>query len=479
MSNPVFTTAEALRAVLASTIACSALELQEAVGQIVVATATEMPTRSDENPETRSVFDSSSRVLVLLADRIPVGQEVQALASEIDRHHGRLVAQTVLGERVSELIGDGLRDSESGVLRTAELKGIAFDWAVAAAMGRPISGVFEYRNANGPGLHEFSIKAPNVFTPSRSPGTLQRVEAKVGMSAQALLHAKFGDTVQVPPWVMKVHAEQLAIDAQLEVETVRRRATREALDGQSVLKDGTSLPGSGQVVAGAPAGEPQMFSADDILLARNCPNPDVLFALGKYLGSDPSGQRVTISVSQVVTTEGDDGFRRRDRAGVADETMEFQVDDVMKVSPLHLARLLRTKVSALGEEFESRRGEAVALPALDRHALDRVINVDHVARVGWTWAEELRNSSGYMDRVRAAVKDAVDVAASSYDGVSGTVEMDKWENQGVVLVGNDLTKVRAAARDVASVLFRFEGVCPAGTKPLQAASQEEAPGPDM
>lgn len=96
------TSAEALRAALASTIACSAQELQEAIGQVVVATAAECPAAG---PDDRSLSDPAARTTVLLADRIPAGQGAQALAKEIERHHGRQAAQLVLGERAAELLG--------------------------------------------------------------------------------------------------------------------------------------------------------------------------------------------------------------------------------------------------------------------------------------------------------------------------------------------------------------------------------------
>lgn len=105
MSAPQMTTAEALRAALASTIACSAQELQEAVGQVVVATAAELPASAPAGADARSVFDPQARTTVLLADRIPAGQEAQALAEEIERHHGRQVAQAILGDRADELLG--------------------------------------------------------------------------------------------------------------------------------------------------------------------------------------------------------------------------------------------------------------------------------------------------------------------------------------------------------------------------------------
>lgn len=105
MNAPLFTTAEALRAAIASTIVCSAQELQDAVGQVMVATAAELPIAVAFAPEERSVSDPATRTLVLLVDRIPQGQEAQILASEIERHHGRQVAQSVLGARADELLG--------------------------------------------------------------------------------------------------------------------------------------------------------------------------------------------------------------------------------------------------------------------------------------------------------------------------------------------------------------------------------------
>ena len=54
MSAPQMTTAEALRTALASTIACSAQELQDAVGRIVVATSAECP---DSGSDVRSLSD--------------------------------------------------------------------------------------------------------------------------------------------------------------------------------------------------------------------------------------------------------------------------------------------------------------------------------------------------------------------------------------------------------------------------------------
>lgn len=96
MHTPVISTAVALRAALAQVIACSAQELQEAIGQVVVATAAELPVETD-SPE-RSVYDADTRTMVLLADRIPAGLERQAVVGEMLRQHGRRVAEVVVGK---------------------------------------------------------------------------------------------------------------------------------------------------------------------------------------------------------------------------------------------------------------------------------------------------------------------------------------------------------------------------------------------
>ena len=104
MSAPQMTTAEALRTALASTISCSAQELQVAIGQVVVATAAELPEMANLGPRLRSVRDLQARTTVLLADRIPVGEEAKAAVAEIKLWHGLAVAQTVFGQAADELL---------------------------------------------------------------------------------------------------------------------------------------------------------------------------------------------------------------------------------------------------------------------------------------------------------------------------------------------------------------------------------------
>ena len=102
MSAPQMTTVDVLRQAIAETLSIDAQGLQAAIGQLVVATSAECP---GAGPDVRSLSDPQTRTTVLLADRIPAGQEAQALATEIERHHGRQAAQAVLGERANELLG--------------------------------------------------------------------------------------------------------------------------------------------------------------------------------------------------------------------------------------------------------------------------------------------------------------------------------------------------------------------------------------
>lgn len=101
MSNPM-TTPDRLRLAIAETLHVDAQVLQETIGRLAVATSAEYP---DADVDARSVSKREAGLTVLLADRIPAGQEESALAAEITRHHGRTAAQALLGDRANELLG--------------------------------------------------------------------------------------------------------------------------------------------------------------------------------------------------------------------------------------------------------------------------------------------------------------------------------------------------------------------------------------
>lgn len=172
MNAPLFTTVKALRAAIASTIVCSAQELQDAVGQVVVATAAELSASAAVGPEDRSAHDVATRTLVLLADRIPVGQEAQALAEEIERNLGRQAAQLVLGEGAVEFansiqnraVGTSL-DAAMGLLRPdGTLKGLTFGRAQGKRgpciqIALPKSGINKSVGLEGRDFHELYAEA--------------------------------------------------------------------------------------------------------------------------------------------------------------------------------------------------------------------------------------------------------------------------------------------------------------------------------
>lgn len=99
LSKP--TTTLLLREALYQTISCSAQELRDAVGQILVATADELPPGSKAGPSDRSVYDAETRTMVLLADRIPAGQEALVIAQEIGLWHGQAAAEAVCAASTS------------------------------------------------------------------------------------------------------------------------------------------------------------------------------------------------------------------------------------------------------------------------------------------------------------------------------------------------------------------------------------------
>lgn len=97
MSVPSFAAIESLRQVIADTLTIDVQDLRERIGALVVASSAECPGAA---PDALSLHDDATRTTVLLADRIPAGQEPQALAAEIARWHGKDAAQEVIGERL-------------------------------------------------------------------------------------------------------------------------------------------------------------------------------------------------------------------------------------------------------------------------------------------------------------------------------------------------------------------------------------------
>lgn len=95
------TTTLLLREALYQTISCSVQELRDAVGQILVATVDGLPVGTKTGPSDRSVYNFDTRTMVLLADRIPAGQEALAIAQEIGLWHGQTAAEAVCAHSLS------------------------------------------------------------------------------------------------------------------------------------------------------------------------------------------------------------------------------------------------------------------------------------------------------------------------------------------------------------------------------------------
>jgi len=113
--------------------------------------------------------------------------------------------------RLGELQAEGGR-----TMRTDELNGLAFDWAVAFAQNSTITGTYRYRDLDGSGNDEISIKVRGaLFSPSRNPRLSEIVASRVGVPLHDFLQTKLGETVFVPSYIVQLHDEQLAIDARV------------------------------------------------------------------------------------------------------------------------------------------------------------------------------------------------------------------------------------------------------------------------
>lgn len=105
MIGPVTpSTVESLRQALAEAITCSAQELQESIGRIVFATAADLPASADLSPAARSVLDPETRTTVLLADRIPAGEQTAAIAQELVRWHGEAAGRVLAGGAAENVV---------------------------------------------------------------------------------------------------------------------------------------------------------------------------------------------------------------------------------------------------------------------------------------------------------------------------------------------------------------------------------------
>ena len=93
------TTPDALRAAIAEAVQVDAQQLQSAVGSIQVATSDQLQIADHE---IKSLYDADSRTLTLLADRIPAGQEAQALSGALVRSLGREAAAELVGQDAAE-----------------------------------------------------------------------------------------------------------------------------------------------------------------------------------------------------------------------------------------------------------------------------------------------------------------------------------------------------------------------------------------
>lgn len=106
---------ESLREAIVECIAVNAQELHQRIGNIAIGMSADHP---DAGAHGLSAYDSGTRTLTILADRVIAGKEGVSLAREITRWHGARAVRAVMGDTLDRLMFnpeyseqiDGLKD---------------------------------------------------------------------------------------------------------------------------------------------------------------------------------------------------------------------------------------------------------------------------------------------------------------------------------------------------------------------------------
>lgn len=109
---------ESLRKAIVECIAVNAQELYQRIGTIAIGMSADHP---DAGAHGLSAYDSGTRTLTILADRVIAGKEGVSLAREITRWHGARAVRAVMGDTLDRLMFnpeyseqiDGLKDMTS------------------------------------------------------------------------------------------------------------------------------------------------------------------------------------------------------------------------------------------------------------------------------------------------------------------------------------------------------------------------------
>lgn len=327
--NPVPTTVEDLRFALASTVACSAQELQEAIGQVVVATATAMPLSARIGKGSRSVHDPESRTTVLLADLIPAGQEVAVIAQEIARWHGRGAVATLIGE--------------------AEAQGAVIDDGSGGALF-PVDGfnVRILRRGDHYGLNDgllYENEEPSVefYDATQS-------QDKFGPRGQFVSRYLAATLLTHSP------SEGLLLDRGSPTWVVSDKAMRRVNDH---IREALQMPG----LAAAPVGagdrkstlavlQQKQIGVSDLVMATGSQNPQIKLAIGTFEGTSGKGL-VQLRLLHVLRGWGDDGHGRPDDALVQaihsglGMYSDFDVEGLRKIDPNDVLALTKATASEL------------------------------------------------------------------------------------------------------------------------------------
>lgn len=329
MNTPVFTTAAALRAALAEAITCSPEELQEAIGQVVVAEASAMPLSARIGKGSRSLHDPESRTTALLADLMPAGQEATAIAQEIARWHGRAAVATLIGETAAH--GAVIEDGSGAVLHPVD----GFNVRMLRSGDRyGADDCLTYDNAEPSVEFYDATQSPEKFGPRGQFVNRYLASTLLGHSPSAGLLLDTGS----PTWVVSAQAmrrvnEHIREELQLFTPDVVPVTPESRQSTLAVLKQ-------------------KQIGVSDFVLATGSANPQIKAAIGTFEGTSGKGM-VQLRLLYVLREWGVDGRGRPDQAMVQanhsglGRYSDFDVEGLIKIAPGDVPALTQTKAAEL------------------------------------------------------------------------------------------------------------------------------------
>ncbi|SFF32399.1 hypothetical protein [Paracidovorax wautersii] len=457
-ASMAMSTTDCLRQVIANTLQIDAAGLQATIGHLVVATSAEHPAAP---ADARSVHDAAAGITVLLADRIPAGQEAQALAAEIELNHGRQAVHAVLGELADELLGsdsnrklaesadESMQDVIDDVLERGEKYGFQPDEDMVR------EAVEESANLLNIELTEEQIReaCERVMRPRERQEAVEDRNANRMSPAWSDEHREAANREGWDIWDTS--------GSECGPWQIQRFDEAHENPGAQLDSDDDAL----RIVVSGSA--PHHEAARQFIKAHSTQEWEVLERIIQKMG------KVQDDAKEAVKRQLKEAMRCATESGLFDD----MANDVHPDTINHFCDAV--------DDLEIRKEQgnvesAKVKPVLQEADSNPFVTsrTVHFAEVSYWWEDGKVHDDDYKIKVNAALNKAAEAAAKKHDVMRDIGYCCQWE--GLQFVGETLTQVVAAANDVSKALARFKGVKPLPFNvPEMGASRDDSPSPSM